>query len=679
MSGVRSVTELLEEGSSLGYCGEELRKWIDRERTLERELERERDKEERDKRVAERELKRLELEARIEASKAAAAASAATVGQAGQPVSNVVSPPKLPPFDETRDDIDTYISRFERVAEAAGWSRTVWPTALASLLAGRALELNHQLTDDVVRNFEAFKAALLKGYDITPEGCRRQFRNTRFREGESAEQLVCRFKKSFTKWVETDGCHQTFVGISDLVVREQFIKQCPQPLAIFLKERKIKCLEDCSEEADRWIDAHGHPCTTSKPNRQPREIRHISREKTELLPAREGATFHKDGWKSGAAACWRCGKVGHKQASCRAKGNQTTAATAGGIVYAAVCPTPVYDLVVGGVYNETFHTNEQGVQKVQHVSQETPGNESDTEYEERRGFSAAVTRGQARNGQTSIKTLKSSIADTSDPDIGASAVIEDTDEVGNPLLPTLTAPAVWSEVKLANTLSVGKKKQTLQRLSDAGLVVNPTKCEIGLREVDFLGHRIGNDSCQPQDEKIKKIVTALPPRNLTKDFVLRTDASGVGIGSVLMQYQDGELWPVSYASRKLSKAERNYSTVERELLAVVEGVKKYYQCLYGRKFTIQTDHMPLHYLRTAKTSNARIMRWALYMQQFEYTAEYIKGAENVGADFLSRTEYPPSEDEEKHMGLCCIDNDIISGYTDVIAEMYKVHINWHFV
>ncbi|KAK4315057.1 hypothetical protein Pmani_013698 [Petrolisthes manimaculis] len=464
MSGVRSVTELLEEASSLGYCGEELRKWIDRERTLERELERERDKEERDKRVAERELKRLELEARIEASKAAAAASAATVGQAGQPVSNVVSPPKLPPFDETRDDIDTYISRFERVAEAAGWSRTVWPTALASLLAGRALELYHQLTDDVVRNFEAFKAALLKGYDITPEGCRRQFRNTRFREGESAEQLVCRFKKSFTKWVETDGCHQTFVGISDLVVREQFIKQCPQPLAIFLKERKIKCLEDWSEEADRWIDAYGHPCTTSKPNRQPREIRHISREKTEPLPAREGATFHKDGWKSGAAACWRCGKVGHKQASCRAKGNQTTAATAG-MVYAAVCPTPVYDLVVGGVYNETFHTNEQGVQKVQHVSQETPGNESDTEYEERRGFSAAVTRGQARNGQTSIKTLKSSIADTSDPDIGASAVIEDTDEVGNPLLPTLTAPAVWSEVKLANTLSVGEKSKVCDVLS----------------------------------------------------------------------------------------------------------------------------------------------------------------------------------------------------------------------
>ncbi|KAK4304591.1 hypothetical protein Pmani_023470 [Petrolisthes manimaculis] len=327
-----------------------------------------------------------------------------------------------------------------------------------------------------------------------------------------------------------------------------------------------------------------------------------------------------------------------------------------GIVYAAVCPTPVYDLVVGGVYNETFHTNEQGVQKVQHVSQETPGNESDTEYEERRGFSAAVTRGQARNGQTSIKTLKSSIADTSDPDIGASAVIEDTDEVGNPLLPTLTAPAVWSEVKLANTLSVGEKSKvcdvlskhseifsssprlakvspheitltdktpvrsrsypiphnlkiaveeeiesmesagiieksdspynspivvvrkkdkgvricgdfqhTLLRLSDAGLVVNPTKCEIGLREVDFLGHRIGNDSCQPQDEEIKKIVTALPPRNLTKDFVLRTDASGVGIGSVLMQYQDGELWPVSYASRKLSKAERNYSTVERNI------------------------------------------------------------------------------------------------------------------
>lgn len=126
-----------------------MRKWIESERAQDREGL----KEERDCLVAERELKNLELEAKIEESKAAAAASAANAGLSVPPVANVINPPKMPTFDETRDDIDVYISRFERVAEAVGWSRTVWPTTLALLLTGRALEMHHQLADDVVKNF----------------------------------------------------------------------------------------------------------------------------------------------------------------------------------------------------------------------------------------------------------------------------------------------------------------------------------------------------------------------------------------------------------------------------------------------------------------------------------------------------------------------------------------------
>ena len=177
-----------------------------------------------------------------------------------------------------------------------------------------------------------------------------------------------------------------------------------------------------------------------------------------------------------------------------------------------------------------------------------------------------------------------------------------------------------------------------------------------------------------------KPILRLP--DLTKDFVLRTDAAGVGVGAVLMHCHDEELWPVSYASRKLKRAERNYSTVERELLAVVEGVRKYYQYLYGRKFTIQTDHLPLHYLKTARNSNARIMCWALYMQQFEYSAEYIKGAENVGADYLSRVDHPSDEcDDETQLGLCCVYNSLAIDQfgSDTIDERYNVTIKWHDV
>ncbi|XP_063847238.1 uncharacterized protein LOC135092552 [Scylla paramamosain] len=125
----------------------------------------------------------------------------------------------------------------------------------------------------------------------------------------------------------------------------------------------------------------------------------------------------------------------------------------------------------------------------------------------------------------------------------------------------------------------------------------------------------------------------------TKPFVHRTDASCEGLGAVLLQEKDGDIFPVAYHSRKLKPAEKNYSTVERELLAVVDGIKKFYFYLYGDEFVLQTDHMPLESLRTSKNANSRIMRWALYLQQFQMRVQYIRGRDNVGADVLTRCPY----------------------------------------
>ncbi|XP_037804900.1 uncharacterized protein LOC119599235 [Penaeus monodon] len=139
-------------------------------------------------------------------------------------------------------------------------------------------------------------------------------------------------------------------------------------------------------------------------------------------------------------------------------------------------------------------------------------------------------------------------------------------------------------------------------------------------------------------------ILRLPSKD--KPFTLRTDASGEGVGAILLQEFDGRLFPVAYHSRRLSKAECNYSTVERELLAVIEGIHKFYYYLCGAKFTLETDHMPLSQLKRSKTANARLMRWGLYLQQFEFTIRYIRGTENVGADLLSRLISGSSSDLE---------------------------------
>ena len=133
----------------------------------------------------------------------------------------------------------------------------------------------------------------------------------------------------------------------------------------------------------------------------------------------------------------------------------------------------------------------------------------------------------------------------------------------------------------------------------------------------------------------QKPVLRLP--DFAKPFVLQVDASERAVGGAILQEHDGKLFPISYASRKLLDRERNYSCIERECLALVFAVKKFEKYLYGREFLLYTDHQPLACIDKKKIENSRIMRWALYLQNFSYKIKVIKGSENVIADYLSRS------------------------------------------
>ncbi|GFO36303.1 Zinc finger protein [Plakobranchus ocellatus] len=149
------------------------------------------------------------------------------------------------------------------------------------------------------------------------------------------------------------------------------------------------------------------------------------------------------------------------------------------------------------------------------------------------------------------------------------------------------------------------------------------------------------DSQERAYNSLKIAVTSKPVLQLpdvNKRFVLRTDASDRGLGAALMQESEGTLFPVAYASKKLTDRERKYSVTEREALAIVWGVKKFSLYLYGTVFTLQTDHGALQFLNAAKFDSPRVMRWALALQVYNFDVQYIKGSENVGADYLSRIE-----------------------------------------
>ena len=128
---------------------------------------------------------------------------------------------------------------------------------------------------------------------------------------------------------------------------------------------------------------------------------------------------------------------------------------------------------------------------------------------------------------------------------------------------------------------------------------------------------------------------------------LTTDASPVGVGAILEQKQeDVTNRPIYYACRKLSKVEARYSQFGREALAVRWGCERFYLYLYGIKFEICTDHKPLVAVLSAKSKppSARIERWLLYLQQFQYTLTHIPGKANA-ADALSRLPVGSTQDE----------------------------------
>ena len=151
-----------------------------------------------------------------------------------------------------------------------------------------------------------------------------------------------------------------------------------------------------------------------------------------------------------------------------------------------------------------------------------------------------------------------------------------------------------------------------------------------------------------EEEAFKKAKDLLgSPRVLahfdpSRKLVLSCDASPFGLGAVLSQVmEDGAERPISYASRSLTDAEKRYSQLDKEALAVIFGVNKFHQYLYGRPFTIYTDHKPLTYLFSptkslSQMSSARLQRWALTLNSYNYSITHRRGCDNGNADALSR-------------------------------------------
>ncbi len=129
--------------------------------------------------------------------------------------------------------------------------------------------------------------------------------------------------------------------------------------------------------------------------------------------------------------------------------------------------------------------------------------------------------------------------------------------------------------------------------------------------------------------------------NFEKDFILTTDASGHGIGAVLMQKDShGKHRVVGYASRLLNKAEQNYDVTNRECLAVVWALRHFRELILGYQIHVYTDHYAVTEIFKGTKFTGKFARWQLTVQGFNPTISYIAGKANMVADALSRNVAP---------------------------------------
>ena len=148
-----------------------------------------------------------------------------------------------------------------------------------------------------------------------------------------------------------------------------------------------------------------------------------------------------------------------------------------------------------------------------------------------------------------------------------------------------------------------------------------------------------NDDMEKSFVSLKRALTEAPVLcypDQEAHLVLDTDASAHGIGAVLSQIQNGEERVVAYYSSSLSRPEKNYCVTRKELLAVVNSVQHFHHYLYGRQFTVRTDHAALKWLLNFRNLEGQISRWIERLQHYNFQIEHRPGTKYGNADALSR-------------------------------------------
>ena len=158
-----------------------------------------------------------------------------------------------------------------------------------------------------------------------------------------------------------------------------------------------------------------------------------------------------------------------------------------------------------------------------------------------------------------------------------------------------------------------------------------------------------DEFCQCSFEEIKYRLVEAPimaKPDWNKEFEIMCDAIDYAMGAVLGQKVDKMFRAIYYSSKTFNEAQENYSTTEKEMLAMVFACENFRPYILGSHIIIHTDHATIKYLMAKKEAKPRLIRWVLLIQEFDLEIKDKKGCDNVIADHLSRTEQTTVKEEE---------------------------------
>ena len=216
---------------------------------------------------------------------------------------------ELPCFDEETDKIDYYLKHFERVASYEGWDIASYPMYLNTLLTGKAREVYCRLPLALANDYRYLKKALLAKYQLTVDDYRRKFFSVKQVNGESCTNLCGDLEFNLDQWLELSNVEKTFEGLSELLLREQFLYSCQKDMAMFVKVRAPVDQKSMLDLAMNYERAHKY---VGYEEAQPVSNQGGMR-KCSNIPRYRHPQSNRH---------YRCKKVGHRANECRQTNNK---------------------------------------------------------------------------------------------------------------------------------------------------------------------------------------------------------------------------------------------------------------------------------------------------------------------------------------------------------------------